>query len=124
MSAVTDFVVRVGGCKILGFKCLDFVWISSEFRLPFWGYYRGGPVAFPGVIDQGKSSFLHDYSPPRVLTEKTISVCILPHNELKQLPHKPFRFYEFQFSSFPDDEWDLFANDVIVTLSNIDTETH
>ncbi len=104
----------------------DYVNAAQLFRLPFWDYYRprGGPVEFPGVVDQEKTSFPYDYSLPRVLTEKTISVRIHPHNELKQLPHNPFRFYEFQPGSLPPDEWDLFAEDVIVTLSNIYTETH
>ena len=46
------------------------------------------------------------------------------HIFFKQLPHNPFSFYEFQPGSFPNDEWDLFANDVIVALSKIYTETH
>ncbi|KAI9663307.1 MAG: hypothetical protein M1831_002591 [Alyxoria varia] len=84
----------------------------TEFRLPFWDYYRprGGPVTFPGVIDEGKTSFPYDYRLPKIFTEKNLFARLYPDNTLKPLPRNPFQYYKFVDEDSRQIEWKKFAN--------------
>ena len=69
---------------------------ADRFRLPFWDYFRprGGPVTFPGVIDNALTSYPYDYSAPILLTESKIMVRQVPDDELvlKSNPLCQFKF--------------------------------
>ena len=69
-------------------------------------------MSFPGVFDDGETSFPYDYSLPQILTEETVSVHMYPDNTLKRLDRNPFKYYNFIGDSIPKKEWDIFAKDV------------
>ena len=88
----------------------------AQFRLPFWDYFRprGGPVRFPGIVDEGTTVFPYDYSLPRIFTEHSVSAHFYPNNQLKSLGRNPFHFHEFSDKESSRIEWDIFASKVVL----------
>ena len=92
---------------------------ALQFRLPFWDYFRprGGSVKFPGVIEERSTTFIYDYSVPRIFTEKIVNVRRPPGNQLEPLTRNPFNTFDLQRSNIvPPKDWDQYRDDVSATV--------
>lgn len=88
----------------------DYLAAALEFRLPYWDYYRprDGPVNFPGVIDNGKTtSFNYDYRAPIIFTEAEVYARKPPNNSLEKMTSNPFSGFAFnsKTGTLSDTDW-------------------
>ena len=87
---------------------------ALRFRLPFWDYYRprGGEVKFPGIINNGLTSYPYDYSCPKVFTTEFIMIKRAPDDKLVPIKNP---LYDFSFPSgglLEKRDWDSLSTDV------------
>ena len=79
---------------------------AKKFRLPYWDYFRprGAQVKFPGIINNGVTTYKYDFSLPKIFTEETIM--IKKWDVPLPFPMKnPFRSYTFPAGGIRKEEW-------------------
>ncbi|KAI0482566.1 hypothetical protein GGR56DRAFT_620540 [Xylariaceae sp. FL0804] len=79
---------------------------ALDFRLPYWDYYRprGGRVNFPGVIENGYTSYSYDYSCPIAFTMEEVNVLMYPDNQPVTMDN-PLHHWTFEKDFVPESDW-------------------
>lgn len=88
----------------------DYLAAALEFRLPYWDYYRarGGPINFPGVVDDGQlTEFDYDFKIPIIFTETEVYARKPPSNSLEKMTSNPFSSFAFKEATgtLSDEDW-------------------
>lgn len=86
---------------------------AKKFRLPYWDYYRprGKTATFPGVVNNGTTSFKYDFSVPTIFTVESIMLKTPAKNQLT-LSDNPLRLFNFPKSgSIPASQWKIIGSD-------------
>ena len=83
---------------------------AQKFRLPYFDYYRPRSqsyTTFPGVSDDGTTSFPYDFSMPQVLTVEKVML-MKPGATALSLEDNPLNFFAFPRSgSIPESQWQV-----------------
>ena len=81
---------------------------SKRFRLPYYDYYRprSYEVKFPGIIDNGMTSFPYDYSCPLIFTAPNLMIRKAPDDAPKLTPNP---LYSYKFDQAGGMDWDKFT---------------
>jgi tyrosinase len=83
---------------------------AQKFRLPYWDYFRPRAhrtTAFPGIVDNGTTSFPFDFSVPQIFTLQQIMID-LPGKGLTPQPN-PLNFFNFPSGGIPDEQFNVYV---------------
>ena len=85
---------------------------AKKFRLPYWDYYRprGKTATFPGVVNNGTTSFKYDFSVPQIFTVGKIMLKTPEKNQLTSQDN-PLHLFSFpKVGSIPANQWTIVSS--------------
>ena len=98
---------------------------AKKFRLPYWDYYRprGKTVTFPGVVNNGTTSFKYDFSVPQIFTVDKIMLKTPAKNQLT-LSDNPLQLFDFpQAGGISLSDWRIIGSDS-ASFSRLQTQRY